>query len=182
MDPITQIITDAYENVKDFTTSFRRDFHPTKNDNTRFRKHDWKPEKRGQALLDKHERQDLIQALAEGAKEEEMAELYGLTVRQVKKMKNNYRDDYKRYKKLFEKEMIEVEKQSTCDPIMLALRALKGRALMHPNGAVFLDGKPSCVKEMMASANMALKKDGKDPIPYPGVHDLPDHGAPGFNV
>ena len=178
MDPITQIISDAYENVKDFAMTFRRDFQDQSNDNPITIKH----KKHGNALISRQDREEMLQALAEGAKDDEMAELYNITEQQVKKMRNNYRHDFKRYKAAFEKEMADMEEQEQSDPVMTALRALNGKAIMHPNGKVFLNGKPSCVKEMIATANMVLKEKGKKPIYYPGVLDLEERCAPSFKV
>jgi len=61
-------------------------------------------------------------------------------------------------------------------PVLDAIKILNGRARFTPRGRFLLDGRTADIKKVMHAANELQERAGRPPIPYPGVHPIPEGG------
>ncbi len=129
----------------------------------------------GKALLSKEDRDDLLMSLAMGEKPSHLAEDYSLTVKQVMKMRNNYKAKFYDFKKILEEQEAKESKRNghTSDPIMTALIALNGKAsVCQKTYRAYLNGRHVSYPQLVEAANNILTEQKKELIRYPGVNAI----------
>ena len=125
---------------------------------------------RGKPLLDRAIRDRLLAEAAEGESDETLAEDYGLTPPQVRRLRHNHRD---RLVDLRRQLAEEAEAAGEVPPpLRLAFRTLGNRTAALRGGAFLLDGRPADLRRIVAAANSIRQAEGVAPIRYPGVLPL----------
>ncbi|KZD12528.1 hypothetical protein AUP43_16070 [Oceanibaculum pacificum] len=125
---------------------------------------------RGKPLLDRSTRDRLLAEAAEGESDQALAEEYGLSEAQVRKLRHNHRHRLAELRQRAEEQA--AEPGDVPPPLRLAFRTLGDRTAALRHGAFLLDGRPADLRRIVAAANRIRQAEGAAPIRYPGVLPL----------
>lgn len=137
--------------------------------------------RRGQALLSPKQREEVFRMVVEGFTDQDIAEDFSLHSKQIKKMRQNYRQRINEIRKKYEERQAREEALGLAEPIVEALRILGWRA-SYKNKKFHLDNRVVPLRNLMKEANQLQQRRGAKQIYYPGVRPLPDHGGPAMQL